>query len=71
MSGKLSFKEFLALPRSEQNVRYRELSDHDRFLARMSDWGAPDPDPERPKRWPPSEEDWKRILEIFNGESKD
>lgn len=35
----LTFEEFCKLPRSEQNVRYPELSDHDRFLARMNDLG--------------------------------
>ena len=34
----LTFEEFRKLPRSEQNVRYRELSDHDKFLARMNDY---------------------------------
>ena len=37
----LTFEEFIKLPRSEQNKRERELSDHDRFLARMNDWGPP------------------------------
>lgn len=41
----LTFDEFIKLPRSEQNVRYKELTDHDKFRARMSDWepekGAP------------------------------
>ena len=34
----LTFEEFLKLPREEQNKRYCEMSDHDRFRARMSDW---------------------------------
>ena len=36
----LTFEEFRKLPRSEQNVRYRELSDHDKFLARMNDYSS-------------------------------
>lgn len=38
--SQLTFKEFMSLPREEQNIRYRELSNHDKFLARMSDTGA-------------------------------
>lgn len=34
----LTIEEFRKLPRAEQNVRERDLSDHDRFLARMGDW---------------------------------
>lgn len=37
--SKLTFKEFMMLPRKVQNMRYKELSDHDKFLARMSDCG--------------------------------
>jgi hypothetical protein len=29
------------MPRSEQNIRYSELPDHDKFLARMNDIGTP------------------------------
>ena len=36
----LTFEEFCGMPRSEQNIRYHELSDHDKFLARMSDWSS-------------------------------
>ena len=38
----LTFDEFRKLPREEQNARYRELSEHDKFRARMSEWGGPD-----------------------------
>lgn len=40
MSG-LTFEEFRKLSRKEQNERYKELSDHDRFLARLNDWETP------------------------------
>ena len=30
----------MRLSREEQNTRYKELSEHDKFLARMSDVGA-------------------------------
>ncbi|WP_278849701.1 hypothetical protein [Thomasclavelia spiroformis] len=40
MKKHLTFKEFMRLSREEQNTRYKELSDHDKFLARMSDVGA-------------------------------
>ena len=36
---KLIFEEFLRMPRSEQNIRYKDLSDHDKFRARMSEGG--------------------------------
>lgn len=36
----LTFDEFCKLTRAEQNERYRELSDHDKFLARMNDCGG-------------------------------
>lgn len=34
----LTIEEFRKLPRAEQNERECELSDHDRFLARVEDW---------------------------------
>jgi hypothetical protein len=34
--GKLSFKEFLKLSESEKSERYEELSEHHKFLARIS-----------------------------------
>lgn len=40
MKKHLTFKEFMRLSREEQNTRYKELSEHDKFLARMSDVGA-------------------------------
>ncbi len=33
----LSYEEFLRMPREEQNRRIYELSNHDRFRARMQD----------------------------------
>ncbi len=66
----LTFKEFLRLPRAEQNIRYKELSDHDKFLARMNDWGAPDPDPNAPEDWKPSPEVLEKMLKISKGEIK-
>lgn len=35
--GKLTLKEFFALPREEQNIRYKDLSEHDKFGARQAD----------------------------------
>jgi len=40
MKKHLTFKEFMRLSREEQNTRYKKLSEHDKFLARMSDVGA-------------------------------
>jgi succinate dehydrogenase/fumarate reductase flavoprotein subunit len=34
--GKLSFKEFLKLSEGEKSERYEELSEHHKFLARIS-----------------------------------
>ena len=34
---RLTFEEFMKMPRKEQNVRYRDLSDHDKFRARLAD----------------------------------
>ena len=39
MKKQITFEEFKKLPRKEQNVRYKDLSDHDKFLARLSDVG--------------------------------
>lgn len=36
---KLTFEEFLRMPREEQNIRYKDLSDHDKFRARMNEGG--------------------------------
>lgn len=41
MKDRLTIEEFRGLPRDEQNVRYRELSNHDKFIARMEDWQPP------------------------------
>lgn len=65
-NNQLSFKEFRHLPRSEQNIRYKELSDHDKFLARMNDWTNDDPNPDVPDVWEPTEKEIKEIMEIFN-----
>lgn len=35
--GSLNFDEFMAMPRKEQNVRYKDLSEHDKFRARLAD----------------------------------
>lgn len=40
MKNKITFLEFMKLSRKEQNIRYKDLSNHDKFLARMSDTGA-------------------------------
>ena len=42
----LTIEEFRKLPRKERNKRYADLSPHDKFIARMEDWGAPDNPPE-------------------------
>ena len=39
MKKQITFEEFKKLPRKEQNVRYKDLSDRDKFLARLSDVG--------------------------------
>lgn len=41
MKETLTIEEFRKLPREEKNIRYQELSDHDKFLARVEDWEAP------------------------------
>ena len=38
----ISIEEFRKLQRAEREQRYSELSDHDKFVARMEDWGAPE-----------------------------
>lgn len=35
--GKLSFDDFMSMQRKEQNIRYKDLSDHDKFRARLAD----------------------------------
>ena len=37
MKETLTIEEFRKLPREEKNIRYQELSDHDKFLARVED----------------------------------
>lgn len=60
----LTFEEFRKLPRAEQNRRERELSNHDRFLARMNDWGGPD-GPHDDVR-PLMEDEVAEIMRIFH-----
>lgn len=36
----LSIEEFRKLPRSDRERSYVELSNHDKFIARMEDWDA-------------------------------
>ena len=38
----LTIDEFRKLPRPEQEERYKELSDHDKFLARISEYNPPE-----------------------------
>lgn len=45
----LTIEAFRKLPREERNKRYADLLPHDRFIARMEDWGAPDDLPETSK----------------------
>ena len=35
----ITFKEFLTLSKDEQIKMYEQLNDHDKFLARMNNWG--------------------------------
>ena len=35
----LSIEQFRGLSQSEKERRYWELSEHDKFIARMEDWG--------------------------------
>ena len=37
----LTIQEFNRLPRQERERRYCELSSHDKFLARIGEWGLP------------------------------
>lgn len=41
----LSIETFRKLPPAERERRYSELSPHDKFIARMEDWGQPDTPP--------------------------
>ena len=64
MKETLTIEEFRKLPREEKNIRYQELSDHDKFLARVEDWEAPkdsiSSDWEAFKNEPPK--GWKNLL---------
>ncbi len=35
--GNLTLTEFFSMPRAEQNIRYKDLSDEDKFAARLQD----------------------------------
>ena len=65
---KLTFEEFLQMPRSEQNIRYRDLSDHDKFRARMSEGGYSLVDDGTP---PMTEEDFCAMFGITKQELED
>ena len=65
----LTIKEFRRLPRHEQNKRYGELSNHDKFIARMEDWGAPDRETPA-EEWIPTKEDAKRLVDMLNGKDE-
>lgn len=63
----LTFEEFICLPREEQNRRYVELSDHDKFLARMNDWETNSSGEAKPG-WRPTEEELEEAVRIMRGE---
>ena len=65
----LTFDEFCRLPHSEQCVRYKELSSHDRFLARVNDCGGTD-EHKSDQPCQLSKEKFQRILETFYGADK-
>jgi hypothetical protein len=64
--NRLTFDEFRRLPREEQNRRYAELSEHDRFLARMNDW-----QPAGVTRQPMTAEEFQRLPPGFQEFFKD
>lgn len=66
---KLTIEEFRHLTRKEQNKRIFELSDRDRFIARMEDWGVPDPTGNEPENWEPTEDDLQEIKKIIERDS--
>ena len=66
---RLTFKEFAKLPRSEQNARYPELSDHDKFMARLNDWGESENVKGDPY-YPTTQEEIDEIMEIFGNGGK-
>lgn len=69
--NQLTFKKFIRLPRAVQNERYRELSDHDKFLARMNDWTNKNPDPDISEDWKPSQEEIERLARIANKQDEE
>lgn len=60
----ITFKEFSKLPRSEQNARYQELSDRDKFMARLNDLSESENVKEEPY-YPTTQEEIDEIMEIF------
>lgn len=72
--AKLSFEEFLRLPQEERIERYKALSNHDRFRARMSDWSQEGTRVEEPELTPELIEQRKRddeLLKQFIAENYD
>ena len=61
----LTFEAFLKLTRPEQNERYRELSDHDKFRARMNDYGANPSSDEKGDVIHPDKEELLEIVKLF------
>ena len=62
----LTIKEFRGLPRAQKIERYAELSNHDKFLARMEDWGGPDLAGDQTE-WDPTEKEIEALADRFNG----
>mgnify|MGYP003253645270 FL=1 len=62
----MTFEEFRRLPRSEQNRRIFELSEHDKLLARMNDTGiSPSKSVENLDVTP---ELWEELKRAFEGD---
>lgn len=40
MDQRITFEDFIKFPREQQNEHYKDLSEHDRFRARLSDTGG-------------------------------
>lgn len=70
MNNKLTFKEFMHLTTAEKDRRFSELSNHDKLLARMNDWGGREPDGTEPDEWNPTEEELDELLRIGRGEAE-
>lgn len=60
----LTIEEFRRLPRAIQNVRYKEMTDHDKFLARLEDgsWPLGPPNPNEK----PMAETMEELVELIN-----